>query len=276
MAEDKLGRNQLDKLLANHPALELQATFALEGRTHIGRLRLDFRQGSANDPDRLRRKVAHYGSLQGLAAAFASITAAFALDSGSTVMWAITATFISSYIGLTVFRERLRRRARSLRGLRQKYDTWEFAHPVQRSWRVAAESDETIAWLVTQWMLTALEIEQLEQRIREGVVARKHLSPIDPLRAQMQVEIDTLRSRRDDLRASAQIESQRISEHSQEHSDEKKREALKQQRLTAIAESEAARARDLDEKIRAAEQAEQERLAKQERAQKWLYDDPDR
>lgn len=90
----------------------------------------------------------------------------------------------------------------------------------------------------------------------------------------MQVEIDTLRNLRDALQAEADIEAERITEHSQEHLDAKKREALKQQRRAAIAEREAANARSLEEKMHAAEKAEQERLAKQERAQKWLYDDP--
>lgn len=272
MAEDKLGRNQLDKLLAEHPALKLQTTFDCKDRAHTAKLRLDLGQ----DPAVLRQGASLNVSLEAVAAVATLLAVATALSLNSLVAWILPLVVGAGLSALIARQVGLRKRADASRQLHEKYENWEFVHPVQRSWRVATESDETIAWLVTQWMLTSLEIEQLEQRIREGVVARKHLPPVDPLRTQMQVEIDTLRSRRDDLRASAQIEAQRISEHSQEHSEAKKREALKQQRLTAIAESEAASARDLDEKIRAAEQAEQERLAKQERAQKWLYDTPDR
>lgn len=121
-----------------------------------------------------------------------------------------------------------------------------------------------------------LEIDYIEGRIRGGVEARKRLSPSDSLRVSMQIEIDTLRDRRDDMRSSADAEGERIEGHARDHFDTKKRKQLKEQRRAVIDAAEAATARDFEKRVHSAEQVEQDRLEKQERAQNWLYGEPDR
>lgn len=275
MVEGILGRNRLEKLLAEHPELTLQTTFDLKGRDHIAILRMIAGQDAANDPAKLENRATNYGFLQGIVAAATFIAMAFALGFTSKIAWLTTFAFGIGFVGSFTVRLKLLKRAKVIRHLRENHGGWEFTHPIRHSWYMAAKEDETILWLITQWLLTKLELDELEHRIRGGMDARKHLSPVDPLRASMQIEIETLRDRRDAMRTSAHAEAKRIAEHAHDYSEAKKREQLKEQRRAAIASAEAASARDLDQKILSAEKAEQVRLEKQERAQEWLLNGPD-
>lgn len=276
MVEVKLSRSQLEKILVDHPKLTLQTTFEPQRYDRLARLSLVVGHGVADDPERLDRDASTYGSLFGLVVGATFFVMAFAASTNSVPLWLTALACALGALALFALRRRLQKRTKVIRELDENYGDWEFAHSIQQTWQAAAEDDETVAWLVTQWLLTELEIEYLEERIREGVCARKHLSPIDPLRARMQVEIDTLRNRRDRMRISAEVETKQLDEHARCHSDAKKREKLEEQRNAARAEAEASAAREFDQRVRSVAQTEQERLKKQERAQKWLYDDTER
>lgn len=275
MVEGRLGRTRLEELLAEHPQLTLQTTFDLKGSDHIARLRMIAGQDTADKPERLEGRATNYGYLQSISAAATLIAMAVTLNASSMIAWLITFACSIGFFGSFTLRLKLLNRAKVIRRLRETHGGWEFTQPIQHSWYMAAKDDETILWLITQWLLAELEIGEIEHRVREGVDARKHLSPQDPLRARMQIEIDTLRDRRDAMRTSAEAEAKRIAEHAHDYHDAKKHEQLKEQRRAAIASAEAASARDLDQKMLSAEKVEQARLEKQERAQEWLYNEPD-
>lgn len=127
-------------------------------------------------------------------------------------------------------------------------------------WMKMDHEDPDIHERLVQWMLAKYEIEQLEVCIDEGVQVRKKLSPIDPMRRTMQVEIETLRSRRDMLHADRQEQADSITQTAREYLDEMNRERAEEQRQ----EKYETRMREIGDK-------EQARLEAQERAQNWLH-----
>jgi hypothetical protein len=225
----------------------------------------------AEDLVRLKRKTATSVSLEAWVAVATVVTVIVAISLASLVALALPLTLAFGLCALIVRRLKRLRRLETIRGLHQTLKGWEFTHPVEKSWRSAAENDKTISWMVSQWMLTMLDIDQLTKRIDDGVEVQKQLSPTDPLRSAVGIEIETLTSRRDGLQDSAEIDGHRIDEHVREHSDAERRETLKEQRCALVADTKARNARDLDKRMRAAENTERQRLANQERAQKWLY-----
>lgn len=276
MVNGGLDRNRIEKLLAEHGDLTLQTAFSRQGQVQVARLSIVAETDYAEDLVRLKRKAARSVSLESWGAVATVVGVIVAISLASLVAWALPLAFALGLCALIVRRLKLRRRLETIRRLHQSLDGWEFTHPVEKSWRAAAEHDETISWMVSQWMLTMLDIEQLKKRIDDGVDVQKQLSPTDPLRSAIGIEIETLVSRRDGLQDSAESEADRIDEHVRDYSDAEKREALKEQRRALIAATEARNARDLDQRMRAAESTERQRLANQERAQKWLYYESDK
>lgn len=275
MVNGGLDRNRIEKLLAEHGDLTLQTTFSRQSRPQLALLSIVAETDYAEDLVRLKRKADRSVTLEAWAAVATVAAAIVAISLASLVACALPLAFALGLCALIVRRLKLRRRLETIRGLHQTLNGWEFTHPVEESWRSAAENDETISWMVSQWMLTMLDIDQLTKRIDDGLEVQKQLSPTDSLRSAIGIEIETLVSRRDGLQDSAEIEVHRIDEHVRDHSDAEKREALKKQRRALIAATEARNDHDLDQRMRAAENTERQRLANQERAQKWLYYESD-
>lgn len=86
---------------------------------------------------------------------------------------------------------------------------------IESTWTDALENDADTQVLAANWFRLKREIEHLERLIDDGVQARKRLSPVDPMRKTMQVEIEVLRSRRDGLRTARQEDAERITGSSQ-------------------------------------------------------------
>lgn len=275
MAGKNFSRNQIEKLLAEHSELTLHTTYGREGSDYLAALRLEAGDEKRNSPETLESEDTRLASLQGLAGFIAAVMLIPASVTASAAIWLIALGFVVGTIGLYLFRRKIRKRAKSIRSLRAKFGEWVFTHPVQKSWHTILTDDETVAWMINQWLLSLLDLDHLMQRIHKGVRARNNLLDDDSLRSTLEVEIDTLIARSEEMRHAIKTEATRIDQYAREHAETKKRKELHERRLAAMAEAEQASARDLDERMRAAEKAERERLANQERAQSWLYDDPD-
>lgn len=276
MVKGKLGRNQLEKLLAENSKLALRTSYVQNDTQVLVRLSLKIEDNAKSSPEKLESEADSYALLQGLAVFTTAVMLAASSVSDSAVMWAIALSCGLGVLGFHVLARKLRKSAKNIRRLREDYGEWEFARPVQQSWYEAAKDDQTIAWMVTQWLLTLLEIDFLKQRIQEGSEAREELAFKDPLRARLQVEIDTLRTRFDQLCTSAGADAERINEQARDHSDARRRDQLTAKRRAEIAAAEAASVRDLEQKMISMERSERNHLAKQERAHRWLYDDPEK
>lgn len=275
MAGRNFSRNQIEKLLADHSELRLHTTYSREGSDYLAALHLEAGDDKRNHPETLESEVTGLASLQGLAGFIAAVTLLAASVTSSVAMWLITLGLVVGTTVLYLFRRKIRKRSKSIRNLREKFGEWVFTQPIHKSWHTILTDDKTVAWLIDQWLLTLLDLDHLMQRIHEGVRARNDLPVDDPLRSTLEVEIDTLIARSEEMRHEVKSEATRIDQYAREHAEKKKRKELHERRRAAIAEAEQASARDLEERMRAAEKAERERLMNQERAQSWLYEDPD-
>lgn len=139
---------------------------------------------------------------------------------------------------------------------------------ISDAWATASESDDDTRTLLVDWMLAKGEISRLEARITEGVQARKKLSPVDPMRETLQVEIDALRVRRGAMQAARQQQGRLISSAVRRHLDEKQRQ--NDEELRRVADEE--RQRKYEERLHSIGDEEQARLKAQERAHDWLHE----
>lgn len=127
--------------------------------------------------------------------------------------------------------------------------------PIDHSWVEPARSEDYSRAHLLEWILAKWELADLELRIDEGEQTQKKLSLTDPLRGTMQIEIETLRSRLDALRAGRQEHADRLDASAQRNLADKKRQ------------------REYGKKLRAIEDEQQARLEAQERAQEWMERD---
>lgn len=195
----------------------------------------------------------------------ASVSVLLALPSGpvgdvaviAAVVW--PATLASVVYGL-----------RNMKALRARYALRELLTerapaetlPIDHSWVEPARSEDYSRAHLLEWMLAKWELADLELRINEGVQTQKKLSLTDPLRGTMQIEIETLRSRRDALRAGRQEHADRLDASAQRNLADKKRQAAEDEKR-----------REYGKKLRAIEDEQQARLEAQERAQEWMERD---
>lgn len=113
----------------------------------------------AEDLVRLKRKTATSVSLEAWVAVATVVAVIVATSLASLVALALPLTLAFGLCALIVRRLKRLRRLETIRGLHQTLKGWEFTHRVEKSWRSVAENDKTISWMVSQWMLTMLDID---------------------------------------------------------------------------------------------------------------------
>lgn len=137
---------------------------------------------------------------------------------------------------------------------------------IYRFWVEPAKFDDFARAHLVEWIRAKWELADLGLWIDEGVKMRNKLSPTDPMRGTMQMEIETLSSKHAALRVGQQEHTDRLNAAAQQHLAKRKREVAEEKERLA----ERKRHRKHQEELRAVAHEEQARLEAQERAQKWM------
>lgn len=270
-----LSRSQIENLLEKYSGLQLRLSFSSGDAKTLAKLQLKPKGDTDAFIKKLHRQKEGWVSTSAILCFIAIPAVLFAFVEVSLEAWIMAIITGLGTLGTAVLAGRKRRQAQSIRSLEKRFGRWEFTHVVPPSWGPVAEEDGTTSWLVTQWMLTMLEIGHNRQRTKEGARTLNGLSPDDPLGTQIQIEIRTLQSRCSALCKSADADAELIDSHVQEHASAKSRARERERQRTEYVAKEAAEAYEFEQAMLTTRQAEQARLKAQERAQRWLIDGTD-
>lgn len=273
MSAQHLSTEQIEDLLAKRPELKLEITF--EGQESRSKAQMQVIDKRAEKPSAVTPEVEIARAI-----AFRLLTATVAcgavasIITGAPGLWGMT---LLATVAATFFTFRSSRRRRIKRSVREleSIAALPFSAEIWTSWAHAAQEDSETHYLVKQWLFNKRSIRLLSDRIDEGVLAEKRLSSSDPLRPRMQVEVETLRSRRDDARTSLRFDEKHIEATAQSYSDNKQQQRDMERKQAADEAAQKQSAREFENRMRSVGDKEQTRLKDQDRAQNWLYGDID-
>ncbi|MGO1736964.1 MAG: hypothetical protein ACTHZ9_11685 [Leucobacter sp.] len=249
------------QLVAEHPWVEWAVEFDSGSRPRVDLWAVVV----DHEPDtQLHRQAVRWHRLfiVSLIATFALVIAAVTndWDSGLVIVAALTIFTAISWIRAQLLRDTADvevtevKREASYQALVADY--------IDPVWEQAFQQGLDAQDLLVQWLLAACEDDEMEGRIERGERAKTKLSPTDPVRDTVHVEIETLRSRQDKIRADRQQQTAIIDGLAHHHL-----EAIRRERVAAEER------RQFEGQLRAIGDDEQSQFEAHKQAQEWLNED---
>lgn len=269
MTPQHLSAEQIEDMLARRSELRLEITFEGQGSRSQAQIQIIDKRAKQRPAVTPEQEIAQAIAFR-LLTAISACGAVASIITGAPGMWGMTLLATIAALFFTLRSSRRRRIKRSVREI-EGITALPFSAEIWTTWAHAAQEDSETYYLVKQWLVNKRSIRLLSDRIDEGVLAQKKLSTSDPLRQRMQVEIETLRSRRNDARTSLRLDEELIEATAQSNSDNRQQRLDVERKRAADEAAEKQGAKEFEQRMRSVGDEEQSRLKAQEHAQDWLY-----